>query len=193
MMADRRLAAIMFTDLVGYSALVQEDEARALALLEEHRQLLRGIFPVHDGAEVKTTGDGFLVEFPSSLRAVECAIDVQTQLRARNATTAPERRIRLRIGIHLGDVEHRDGDVVGDGVNIAARVEPLADPGGICVTRAVHDQVADRVDADLVSLGERELKHIARPVEIHSVVLPWQDRPRSSPRAAGGAGHPRRR
>lgn len=156
----RKLAAIMFTDMVGYSALTQRNEALALALLDQHQQLLRPIFAQHGGREVKATGDGFLVELPSALQALRCALEIQTTMVERNSSAVPEQRIELRIGLHLGDVEVRDGDVFGDGVNIAARVEPLADPGGICITGPVFDQVRNKIDEPLVRLDNPELKHI---------------------------------
>lgn len=131
------LGAIMFTDRVGYSALAQRNEALALDLLAEHQRRLRPIFLAHGGREIKTTGDGFLVEFTSALRAVRCAVAIQTALVEQNASASPDRRIQARIGLHLGDVEVRDGDVFGDGVNIAARIEPLAEAGGICITGPV--------------------------------------------------------
>lgn len=127
--STRRLAAIMFTDLVGSTAAAQRDEKAALALQVEHERLLRPIFQEFGGREIKSTGDGFLVEFESALRAVECAIEAQRSLRSRNSSR-PFDPVTIRIGIHLGDVEERDGDIFGDAVNIAARVEPLADPGG---------------------------------------------------------------
>ena len=118
----RKLAAIMFTDMVGYSALAQRNEALALDLLTEHQSRLRPLFAQQGGREIKCTGDCFLVEFRSALQAVQCAIAIQTALVEQNASAAAERRIQVRIGLHLGDVEVRDGDVFGDGVNIAARV-----------------------------------------------------------------------
>jgi adenylate cyclase len=127
----RRLAAIMLTDIAGYTAMTQADERLALELLSEHALLLGDRFASHQGREVKGTGDGFLVEFPSALDAVRCAIDIQEALHERNATVPEDRSLRLRIGIHLGDVVHRGDDVFGDGVNITSRVEPLAQPGGI--------------------------------------------------------------
>ncbi len=123
---QRKLAAIMFTDMVGYSALSQRDEKRAQELLEEHRQLLREIFPRFNGTEIKTIGDAFLVKFGSALEAAQCAIEIQRGLAKRNTDVTSDRRIQLEIGIHIGDVVHRDGDVHGDGVNIASRIEPLA-------------------------------------------------------------------
>src|SRR5262249_22807503 len=141
----RKLAAIMFTDMVGYSALAQRDEALALELLEEHRRLVRGLLPQHSGREVKTTGDGFLLEFPSALAAVQGAVEIQNALHDRNETSPAERQIRIRIGIHVGDVVTSDGDIHGDGVNIAARIEPLAAAGGICISNAVHEQVRNKL------------------------------------------------
>jgi len=172
--AERKLAAIMFTDMVGYSALAQRNEALALELLAEHQALLRPHFLQHRGHEIKTIGDGFLVEFTSALEAVHCAIAVQKALVEHNASTTTERRIQLRIGLHLGDVEVRDGDVFGDGVNIAARIEPLAEPGGICLTGPVFDQVRNKIDEQLARLAQPELKNIHVPIEVYRVVLPWQ-------------------
>src|SRR3979490_2783487 len=132
---QRKLAAIMFTDMVGYSALSQRDDKLALELLEEHRHLLREIFPRFNGTEVKTIGDAFLVEFHSALEAAQCAIEIQRTLCKRNHDVPAARRIEVRIGIHIGDVVQRaDGDVLGDGVNIASRIEALAGAGGICVS-----------------------------------------------------------
>src|ERR1041385_7580108 len=129
----RKLAAIMFTDMVGYSTLSQRDDKLAQELLEEHRQVLREIFPQFNGTEIKTIGDAFLVEFNSALEAAQCAIEIQRALAKRNHDVTTERRIEVKIGIHLGDVVHRGGDVYGDGVNIASRIEPLPGAGGICV------------------------------------------------------------
>ena len=130
---QRRLAAIMFTDMVGYSALSQRDDKLALELLEEHREILRKIFPEFNGTEIKTIGDAFLVEFNSALEAAQCAIEIQRSLAKRNADAPAGRQVELKIGIHIGDVVHRGGDVYGDGVNIASRIQPVAGIGGICI------------------------------------------------------------
>jgi adenylate cyclase len=177
----RKLAAIMFTDMVGYSALAQRNEALALELLEEHRHLLRALFPKFNGAEVKTIGDAFLVEFHSALEAVQCAIEIQRALAKRNPDLPPARQIQLRIGIHIGDVVHRGGDVYGDGVNIASRIEPLADAGGICVSMDVERQIRHSIEVGLVKLGATELKNIQTPMELFRVMLPWEKQS-SSPR-----------
>src|SRR5712671_4701742 len=149
---QRKLAAIMFTDMVGYSALSQRNEALALELLEEHRGVLRELFPKYQGTEIKTTGDGFLVEFASALAAVRCAVEIQQALAERNQAQPAERQVRIRIGIHLGDVVMKDGDIHGDGVNIAARIEPLATAGGICISSAVQEQVRNKLTQPLVVL-----------------------------------------
>jgi class 3 adenylate cyclase len=168
---QRKLAAIMFTDMVGYSALTQRDEALALDLLEEHHQILRDILPMFEGDEIKSTGDGLLVEFVSALAAVQCAVEIQRTLAERNEKKSEERQIQIRIGIHLGDVVMRGSDVLGDGVNIAARIEPLADPGGICVSRAVYEQIENKVPQPCVQLSRPELKDIPANVGVYKLVL----------------------
>ena len=168
---QRRLTAIMFTDMVGFSALAQRDEAMALELLEEHRSLLRAAFLKHQGREVKTIGDGFLVEFGSAVAAVNCAIEIQEAVARRNTDASADRLFTVRIGVHLGDVLLRGDDIVGDGVNIAARIEPLADSGGIAVTQQVYDQVYNKIPQTLVRIGEVELKNIKRPVEVYRIVI----------------------
>jgi adenylate cyclase len=166
---DRRLAAIMFTDMVGYSALAQRNEAIALELLQEHRRLLRSIFPKHRGSEIKTIGDGFLVEFSSALEAVECGIEIQEAIAKRNSGNPAQGSFQVRIGIHLGDIVRGDNDVVGDGVNIAARIEPLAGPGGICISRQVFDQVEKRFAKSLKRMGPVTLKNIIHPMHVYWV------------------------
>src|SRR5689334_11498145 len=171
---QRKLAAIMFTDMVGYSALAQRDDKLALELLEEHRELLRKIFAEFNGTEIKTIGDGFLVEFNSALEAAECAIAIQRALAKRNADAPAERQIQVRIGIHIGDVVHRAGDIYGDGVNIASRIEPLAGAGGICVSMDVERQIRDAVETRFEKLAPTELKNISVPMELFRIVLPWE-------------------
>ena len=177
---ERKLAAIMFTDMVGYSALTQKNESLALDLLEEHRNILRPLFPRHGGEEIETVGDGFFVEFSSALEAVRCAVEIQESLVKRNGNGDPERNIRLRFGIHLGDVVHRGGNVLGDGVNIAARIEPHAESDGICISEDVARQVQNKLDIPLRKLDEKQLKNIQLPVEIYAVQLPWLPEPIAS-------------
>src|SRR3954469_22972612 len=171
---ERKLAAIMFTDMVGYSALAQRDDKVALELLEEHRRLLRDIFPRFHGAEIKTIGDAFLVEFGSALEAAQCAIEIQRGLAKRNTDVGSDRRIQLKIGIHIGDVVHRDGDVYGDGVNIASRIEPLAGAGGVCVSMDVERQIRNALEAKFEKYSPTQLKNIALPMDLFRIVLPWE-------------------
>src|SRR4029453_7433808 len=166
---DRKLAAIMFTDMVGYSALPQRNEPLALELLEEHRQLLRSIFPKHHGTEIKTIGDGFLVEFSSALAAVQCGIEIQEAITKRNSANPSQGNFQIRIGIHAGDVVRRADDMIGDGVNIAARIVPLAGVGGICISQQVFDQIENRVAQSLKRMGQVKLKNMMRPLEIYWV------------------------
>jgi adenylate cyclase len=171
---ERKLAAIMFTDMVGYSALAQRDDKIALELLEEHRRLLRELFPQFHGTEIKTIGDAFLVEFGSALEAAQCAIEIQRTLAKRNHDVTSDRRIELKIGIHIGDVVHRDGDVYGDGVNIASRIEQLAGAGGICVSMDVERQIRNALEASFEKFGSADLKNIKLPMELFRIVLPWE-------------------
>ncbi len=164
----------MFTDMVGYSALSQRDDKLALELLEEHRRLLREIFPRFHGTEIKTIGDAFLVEFGSALEAAQCAIEIQRTLAKRNHDVSAVRRIELKIGIHIGDVMHRDGDVYGDGVNIASRIEPLAGAGGICVSMDVERQIRNALEARFEKFGSADLKNISLPMDLFRIVLPWE-------------------
>jgi adenylate cyclase len=170
----RRLSVIMFTDMVGYSSLTQRNEALALELLDEHCRIVRPILARHGGREIKTIGDAFLVEFSSALAAARCAVEIQQAHHARNAITATGRQIQIRIGLHAGDVVCRGNDVFGDGVNIAARIEPLAEAGGICVSEDVARQVQNKLGCPLMRLGAGELKNITLSVNIYRVVLPWQ-------------------
>jgi serine/threonine protein kinase/TolB-like protein/Flp pilus assembly protein TadD len=170
---ERGLAAIMFTDMVGYSRLAQENEELSLNLLEEHRQILRTCFKNFKGKEIETIGDAFFVEFGSSTESVKCAIDIQKQLRERNTAVPNQKKIQVRIGIHVGDVIHDGKQVVGDGVNIAARLEPLAEPGGICISEDVARQVHNKIKLPLKKLRHSKLKNIQLPIQIFKVILPW--------------------
>lgn len=165
----RKLAAIMFTDMVGYTAMAQRNEAQAVELLEEQRSLLRPIFRKHSGREIDTIGDAFLVEFASSLDAVLCSIDIQSLLKKQNEQRDDERKILLRIGIHLGDVIHKGKNVSGDAVNVASRIEPLALPGGICLTAQVYYSVLNKVECGFESLGNPHLKNVTTPIEVFKV------------------------
>jgi TolB-like protein/class 3 adenylate cyclase/Tfp pilus assembly protein PilF len=178
---QRKLAAIMFTDMVGYSTLAQRDDKLAQELLEEHRQLLREIFPRFNGTEIKTIGDAFLIEFNSALEAAQCAIEIQRTLAKRNHDVPTERRIEIRIGIHIGDVVHRGGDVYGDGVNIASRIEPLAGAGGICVSMDVERQIRNALEARFEKLAPTELKNISVAMDLFRIVLPWEREPKAAP------------
>jgi adenylate cyclase len=166
--------------MVGYSALAQRDDRLALELLEEHRRLLREIFPRFNGAEIKTIGDAFLVEFGSALEAAQCAIEIQRTLAKRNHDVTSNRRIELKIGIHIGDVIHRDGDVYGDGVNIASRIEQLACAGGICVSTDVERQIRNALEARFEKFGSADLKNIKLPMELFRIVLPWETRAKAT-------------
>jgi predicted ATPase/class 3 adenylate cyclase len=171
--AERRLAAIMFTDLVGYTAQTQDNESLALAALQEHAEMLRPIFVKHGGREVKMIGDSFLVEFSSALSATLCAIDIQRRLYEHNVSNKTG-RIELRIGIHVGDVVYRGTDVLGDAVNIASRIEPLSSPGSICISQQVYDQVWNKIENPIAGLGKHELKNVQIPIEVYRIVLPWE-------------------
>jgi TolB-like protein len=171
MAETRKLAAILAADVAGYSKLAGADEERTLARLRALRSdLIDPTIAVHNGRVVKRTGDGVLIEFRSVVDAVRCAIEVQNGMLERNAGLLPERRIEFRVGIHLGDVvEESDGDLMGDGVNIAARLEGIADAGGICLSEDAYRQVRGKISQEFSDLGEQQLKNIARPVQVYAV------------------------
>src|SRR6516165_9760617 len=168
MAETRKLAAILVSDVVGCSRLAGADEDRILAGLRTLRSdLIDPTIAVHHGRVVKRTGDGSIIEFRSVVDAVNCAIEIQKAMVERNAEVAPDKRIEFRLGIHLGDiVEEADGDLMGDGVNIAARLEGICEPGGLCLSGAAHEQVRDRLKESFADLGEKQLKNIARPVRV---------------------------
>ena len=168
---ERRLSAILAADVAGYSRLMGDDEEGTLARLKAHRrELIEPTVALHYGRFVKLTGDGALVEFPSVVQAVRCALRVQQGMIARNADVAPEKRIEFRIGINLGDVMVEDGDIYGDGVNIAARLEALADPGGICISDSVHEQIRGKLAVAVTSLGEQKVKNMAEPIRPYRII-----------------------
>ena len=181
MSETRKIAAILVADVVGYSRLAGADEDRTLARLRALRSdLIDPTIAVHHGRVVKRTGDGILIEFRSVVDAVRCAIEVQNGMAERNAGLPPERRIEFRIGIHLGDVvEESDGDLMGDGVNIAARLEGIAKAGAICLSEDAYRQVSGRLDMEVTDLGQIELKNIERPIRVYSlqVGVPAQAKP----------------
>ena len=180
----RRLAAILAADMVGYSRLMETDESGTLARLKTHRlELVDPAIAKNNGRIIKTMGDGLLVEFQSVVDAVQCAVEVQRRMTRRNADVSPARWIQFRIGINLGDVIVDDDDIFGDGVNVAARLQELSEPGGICVSAAVRDQVGERCSVGFEDLGEQSLKNIARPVRAFRVLL----QRRASQESAGAA------
>ena len=175
----------MFTDIVGFSALAQRDEALALKLLDEHQILARGIFPNFGAREVKTIGDAFMLEFSSALDAVECGVAIQVAMHDRNAAAPEGETFQARIGVHLGDVVEKSGDLFGDGVNIAARVEPLSPHGGIAVSQQVYDQVVNKLELGMRKMSTRKMKNIERVVEVYEVIMPWETVAEAPPEAAG--------
>src|SRR5258708_12990510 len=183
MSETRKLAAILVADVVGYSRLAGADEDRTLSRLRGLRSdLIDPAIAAHHGRIVKRTGDGSIIEFRSVVDAVRCAIEVQNGMAERNAGLPPERRIEFRVGVHLGDVvEESDGDLMGDGVNIAARLEGMCEPGGIVLSEDAHRQVRDRLKESFVDLGEKQLKNIARPGRAYALTPP-ANRPVQGPR-----------
>ena len=168
---ERKLAAILSADVVGYSRLMAQDEAATIRTITAYRAQITQLVSEHRGRIVDTAGDGVLAEFPAALDAVECAVGVQRVVNARNLSLPEPRRMRYRVGVHLGDVSQQEGRLYGDGVNIAARLEGLAEPGGICVSGEIHGQVASKIDLDFVDLGERSVKNIPKPVRVYRVDL----------------------
>jgi adenylate cyclase len=177
---ERRLAAILAADVAGYSRLIGIDEEGTLARLKSLRaEIIDPQIGGHHGRLVKTTGDGLLVEFASVVDALRCAAEMQKALAEGNAALPPERCIEFRIGIHQGDIVVEDGDIFGDGVNVAARLEGLAEPGGICVSARVQEDAAGRVDLTFEDMGEQALKNITRPVRVYRVAAPSAPTPPS--------------
>jgi adenylate cyclase len=164
----------MFTDIAGYTALTQSNEAQALEILKRHNRLLRPFFPKFRGKEIKTIGDSFLVEFESALDATNCAIKIQESLHDYNLSSKEDWKIKLRIGIHLGDVVRKNRDIFGDAVNIASRIQPLADPEGVCISEQVYDQVRNKLDNTLAKVEHGGLKNVTTPIGVFKVVMLWE-------------------
>ncbi|HKO06398.1 MAG TPA: adenylate/guanylate cyclase domain-containing protein, partial [Alphaproteobacteria bacterium] len=178
---QRRLAAILAADVAGYSRLMGADEEGTLARLKAHRrELIDPKIKEHRGRIVKTTGDGMLVEFASVVDAVRCAVDVQRGTAERNADVPPEKRIEFRVGINLGDIIIDGDDIHGDGVNIAARLEGLAQPGAVYISGTAYDQVRDKLDLAFEDMGEQQVKNIARPVRVFRIPAPVSGQPTAS-------------
>ena len=183
---ERRLAAILAADVAGYSRLIGEDEEGTLDRLRSIRaELIAPKIAEHRGRIVKTTGDGLLVEFASVVDALRCASDWQRAMADRTQGVPPTQRIQFRIGINVGDIVVEDGDILGDGVNVAARLEALAEPGGICVSARVQEDAAGRLDIAFEDLGDQSLKNIARAVRVYRV-RPTSPHPNPPPQAGEG-------
>lgn len=171
---QRKLVAVMFTDIVGFTALSQTDESRAMEVLERHNRLLRSYFPKYRGREVKTIGDGFLVEFESALDAANCSIEIQKSLHDYNDSIKDDWKIKIRIGIHAGDILRKGGDIFGDAVNIASRIQPLANPEGVCISQQVFDQIHNKSSFEFRKLKEPVLKNVNFPTNVYAIVFPWE-------------------
>ncbi|MET3973252.1 MULTISPECIES: adenylate/guanylate cyclase domain-containing protein [Bradyrhizobium] len=178
----RKIAAIFAADIAGYSRLVAEDEEETLRRLASYREVIDDFIAKANGRIFNTAGDAVLAEFPSAVDAVRCAIDIQESLRTRNMAYPPSRQMSFRIGITIGDVVERNGDLLGDGVNIAARLEGLAEVGGICVSRAVHEQVANKLSVQFADIGAQEVKNIPTPVHAYMVAMRREDGTYATPK-----------
>jgi len=165
----RRLTAILAADAVGYSRMMGSDEENTLRILSAHRAVIDGIIEFHDGRIVGTAGDSVLAEFASSVDAVRCAVEIQEALKTRNDALPEGRRLLFRIGVNLGDVMVKGDDLLGDGVNVAARLEGIAEPGGVCISSSVYDQIAGKLNLGFVDAGEQSLKNISKPVHVYRV------------------------
>src|SRR3954467_10705846 len=186
----RKIAAIFAADIAGYSRLVAEDEEETLRRVAADRLVADGFLAQGGGRIFNTAGDAVLAEFPSAVEAVRCAIDIQESLRTRNMAYPPSRQMAFRIGITIGDVVERDGDLLGDGVNIAARLEGLAEVGGICVSRAVHEQVANKLSVQFADIGAQQVKNIPTPVHAFMVTMRREDGSYATPQSKKSAARP---
>src|SRR5258708_37796187 len=170
-MGGRRLAAILCADVFGYSRLMGEDEEATLHTLTSHRKLIDSQIDQHHGRFVNSAGDSVLAEFASVVEAVNCAVDIQAELKAQNASIVPERRMEFRIGVNLGDVMVEGAQIYGDGVNVAARLESLAEPGGICISNTVREHLGNKLALSYQDLGTKSVKNIAEPLRVFRVLL----------------------
>jgi len=166
---ERRLATILMADVAGYSRMMGENEERTVQILRGHRRIFEEVLRAHRGRLFNTAGDAVLAEFPSAVEAVRCATETQAALRTRNEQLAPDERMWFRIGINLGDVIVQGGDLLGDGVNVAARIQAIADPGGVCISGSVYDQIQNKLTLQIRQLGEKNFKNIAQPVRTFSI------------------------
>jgi adenylate cyclase len=166
---ERKLATILSADVAGYSRLMGEDEEQTLKTFRGHKKVFESLVTMHRGRIFNTAGDAILAEFGSAVEAVRCATDIQSALRTRNDQLAPSRQVKFRIGINLGDVMVQGQDLMGDGVNVAARLQTAAEPGGICISGSVHDQIRDKLSLSFQSLGEKNFKNIQQPVRTFSI------------------------
>ena len=169
---QRRLAAILAADIAGYSRLMHEDEPATVRDLKAHQSAILPLIGRHGGRIIDTAGDGIMAEFPSVIGATECAVEIQTVMDERNLQVPESRRMRFRIGINLGDVIHDETRIYGDGINIAARLEALAPPGGVLVSNTVHDQVRGKLPFTFEDVGERQVKNIEQPVRMYQLHIP---------------------
>lgn len=179
--SQRRLSAIMFSDICGYSSLMGQDEALAMEVLAHHDKVVNAGLKKFNGKTIKRMGDGVLAEFPSAVGAVDCALAIQRHMRVYNKKAPEKKRFELRIGVHLGDIIVTDDDILGDGVNVAARIEPLALPGGICISQDVYNQIQNKIEVEVVSIGPQQLKNIRRQIEIFRVLVAAADRESLAP------------
>ena len=167
---ERKLTAILCADVYGYSRLMGQDEEATLRALSAHRKLIDSLIEQHRGKFVNAAGDSVLAEFVSVVNAVQCAVEIQNALKAENAEVPPEKRMQFRVGVNFGDVMVEGEQIYGDGVNVAARLESLAEPGGICISATVHEQIRDKLAFGYQDLGDQEVKNIARPVRVYRVL-----------------------
>src|SRR5436190_2514136 len=166
---ERRLATILMADVAGYSRLMGENEERTVQVMRGHRQIFDELLRLHRGRIFNTAGDAVLAEFPSAVEAVRCATEIQAALHTRNEHLPPDQRMSFRIGINLGDVIVQGGDLLGDGVNVAARIQSIAEPGGVCISGSVYDQIQNKLTLQFKQLGEQSFKNIAQPVRTFSI------------------------